>query len=278
MAKGISVHVGLNNVDPAHYNGWDGRLQACEFDAKDMKKIADEKGFDSTILLSKEATAERVSNAIERAAEELEQGDIFFLTYSGHGGQMPDTNGDEQDATDETWVLYDRQLVDDELYALWAKFAPGLRVFVVSDSCHSGSVTRDLFDALVPAIVDKGMVDDPKPRTKDLPRDVQEATYRAHEALYRKIQGSHENSEKVDVGASVLLISGCQDNQLSLDGDRNGLFTQTLLGVWEEGRWAGSYRKFWKAISAKMPPTQSPNFFRTGARNAAFGREKPLSI
>jgi hypothetical protein len=30
-----------------------------------------------------------------------------------------------------------------------------------------------------------------------------------------------------DDPASVLLISGCQDNQLSGDGDVNGLFTET---------------------------------------------------
>jgi metacaspase-1 len=153
-----------------------------------------------------------------------------------------------------------------------------VRVFVLSDSCHSGSVTRDLFDALVPRIVEKGMVDDDSPRTKELPRDIQDATYRAHEELYRQIQSSHEVGEDVDVRASVLLISGCQDNQLSLDGERNGLFTQTLLGVWDDGGWDGAYRQFWKAIGAKMPPTQSPNFFRTGARDRAFERQTPLTV
>lgn len=279
MAKGISIHIGLNTVDPDHYNGWDGRLQACEYDAKDLQAIAEAKGFESTIMLSKEATAETVSDEIRRAAGALEQGDILFLTYSGHGGQVPDTNSDEKgDATDETWVLYDRQLVDDELYTLWAGFQPGVRIFVLSDSCHSGSVTRDLFNALVPQIVEKGMVDDPSPRTKDLPRDVQDATYRANEELYRQIQSSHESGEDVEVGATILLISGCQDNQLSLDGDRNGLFTQTLLGVWDDGSWEGSHRKFWKAIGSKMPPTQSPNFFRVGPRDRAFQRQTPLTI
>jgi hypothetical protein len=279
MAKGISIHIGLNTVDPDHYNGWDGRLQACEYDAKDLQAIAEAKGFESTIMLSKEATAETVSGEIRRAAGALEQGDILFLTYSGHGGQVPDTNSDEKgDATDETWVLWDRQLVDDELYALWATFEQGVRIFVLSDSCHSGSVTRDLFNALVPQIVEKGMVDAPSPRTKDLPRDVQDATYRANEDLYRQIQSSHESGEDVDVGATILLISGCQDNQLSLDGDRNGLFTQTLLGVWSDGSWEGSHRRFWKAIGAQMPPTQSPNFFRVGPRDRAFQRQTPLTI
>lgn len=279
MAKGISIHIGLNTVDPAHYNGWDGQLQACEYDAKDMQAIAEGKGFESTIMLSKEATAEAVTEAIQQAAGELDKGDLLFLTYSGHGGQVPDTNSDEKgDGNDETWVLYDRQLVDDELFSLWAGFDPGVRIFVLSDSCHSGTVTRDLFDALVPQIVEKGMVDTPEPRTKDLPRDVQDATYRANEDLYRQIQSSNKSGGEVDVSASVILISGCQDNQLSLDGDRNGLFTQTLLGVWDDGSWEGGHRRFWTAIEAKMPPTQSPNFFRTGVPDRAFQRQTPLTI
>ncbi len=279
MAKGISIHIGLNTVDPAHYNGWDGQLQACEFDANDMKKIAEAKGFDSTIMLSKQATAEAVSEAIEKASGQLATGDLLFLTYSGHGGQVPDTNSDEKgDSTDETWVLYDRQLVDDELYALWAKFEPGVRIFVLSDSCHSGSVTRDLFDALVPRIVEKGMIDAQKPRTKELPREVEDATYRANADLYKQIQSAHGSGEDVDVRASIILISGCQDNQLSLDGDRNGLFTQTLLGVWDDGRWEGGHRKFWKTIGSQMPPTQSPNYFRTGVPDPKFRRQTPLTI
>ena len=40
---------------------------------------------------------------------------------------MSDFNA-EPDGLDETWVLYDRKLVDDELYAMWWRFRPGLRV------------------------------------------------------------------------------------------------------------------------------------------------------
>ena len=46
-------------------------------------------------------------------------------------------------------------------------------------------------------------------------------------------------AEKADVGATVLLVSGCQDNQLSLDGFSNGLFTENLLAVWADGGWSG---------------------------------------
>jgi hypothetical protein len=118
MATGRSIHIGLNSVDPDHYDGWSGQLTACEFDANDMQSIAESRGFQSTKLLTQVATAEAVTGAIQGAASELGQGDFLFLTYSGHGGQVPDTNAEkEPDQSDETWVLYDRQLIDDELFA-----------------------------------------------------------------------------------------------------------------------------------------------------------------
>ena len=277
--QGESLHIGVNKVDPAHYNGWEGTLRACEFDAEDMRALATGKGFTASILLTQEATAAAVTAGIAAAADRLVESDIFFLSYSGHGGQVPDLNSDDAaDDKDETWVLYDRQLVDDELYALFARFKPGVRIFMLSDSCHSGSVAKDIFDAAVPHVVEEAMVDTPAPRTKDLPREVQDATNRANAAEYDRIQQENPSGEQQELGASLLLLSGCQDNQLSLDGDRNGLFTQQLLAVWAGGAWAGGYVPFHKAIGAKMPPTQSPNYFKAGVPNLAFEEQTPFTI
>lgn len=38
--KGMSLHIGLNSVNPKHYAGWSGDLVACEFDAQDMASLA----------------------------------------------------------------------------------------------------------------------------------------------------------------------------------------------------------------------------------------------
>ena len=236
MPQGISIHIGLNEVDPNGYGGWSGKLNACEADAGDMERIATARNFEPTTILTTAATSDAVTSAISDAAGKLAAGDILFLTYSGHGGQVPDTNNDEeQDQLDETWVLFDRQLVDDELYDLYSQFAAGTRIFVFSDSCHSGSVNRGIFDVAVPSVVEAGIVDTPEPRTKDLPKDVAKRTYEQNKDTYDKVQKDHPAAETAEVGASVILISGCQDNQLSLDGDRNGLFTQQVLAVWDDG-------------------------------------------
>jgi len=279
---GISINVGLNSVDPAHYGNWDGKLNACENDARDMQRIAEAAGVEKTqVLLTKDATADAVRSAIGAAAKELHSGDFLFMTYSGHGGQVPDTNGDEkEDAKDETWVLFDRQLVDDELYELWSEFEPGTRIFLLSDSCHSGTVARVMLyqQALTPAMVEQNLIDDPEPRTKAVPLAVEDEVYKEHHKLYDEIQSSHKAREDVEVPASLQLISGCQDNQLSLDGDKNGMFTQRLLETWDDGKFKGTYRAFWKEISKRMPATQSPNYLRVGKRNPAFERQKPLTL
>jgi metacaspase-1 len=279
MALGISLHVGLNRVDPAHYQGWDGELTACEFDANDMRAIAEGQGFEPRSLLTKEATSDAVLAAIERAAGELDRGDLFLCTYSGHGGQVPDRNGEgEEDRSDETWVAYDRQIVDDELYALWSRFAPGVRIFVLSDSCHSGTVVRDI-EAKVPGPVStRQKAAAESPRYRALPRDVMIATYRANARLYDAIQERLPGAERADPAATVLLISGCRDDQLSLDGFSNGLFTENLRAVWADGAWEGGHAEFREAIRARMPAKQQPNYLRVGAANPEFERQKPFTV
>ena len=280
MPRGLSLHIGLNRVDPAHYQGWDGALTACEFDANDMRAIAENQGFEPRSLLTQEATSDAVLTAIERAAGELGQGDLFLCTYSGHGGQVPDRNGEEEDdRSDETWVAYDRQIVDDELYALWDKFAPGARLFVLSDSCHSGTVVRDIEAEVPPPVSTTEKAAAESPRYKAMPRDVMIATYRANARLYDAIQERLPGAEQADPAATVLLISGCRDDQLSLDGFSNGLFTENLRAVWDDGAWeGGGHAQFREAIRARMPAKQQPNYFRVGAANPGFEEQKPFMI
>src|SRR5919109_753811 len=141
-ARGVALAIGLNSVDPKHYGGWSGELNACEADSNDMTDIAKSQGFETTNLLTRDAIRKKVIGEIRNAAQKLKKGDIFMLSYSGHGGQLPDRNQEEADATDETWCIYDRQLVDDELYSMFGEFAQGVRILVFSDSCHSGTVTK----------------------------------------------------------------------------------------------------------------------------------------
>jgi hypothetical protein len=270
--QGLSLHIGLNRVDPAHYGGWDGALTACEYDANDMEALAKARHFKRQKLLTAQATSTSVIRAIRKAATQLRSGDIFFLSYSGHGGQVPDKNHEEPDRQDETWVLYDRELVDDELWALWGQFRAGVRIVMLSDSCHSGTMAREL-PVFLRANAGMSM-----PRNRLMPPPVAARTYQLHKALYDGIQQKHPAGEKALVRASVILISGCQDNQLSLDGNRNGLFTEKLRKVWKKGKFFGTHKRFRDKIAALMPSSQTPNYYVVGAANPAFETQKPFTI
>ena len=275
MTTGISLHIGLNRVDPNHYQDehgqpWDGQLNACENDAKAMQALAQSRGFQTQLLLSAQATADVAIHSIQQAAQKLQPGDIFLLTYSGHGGQVPDRNDEEEDELDETWCLYDREVVDDELYALWAQFKPGVRVLMLSDSCHSGTVAKD--PNLMQIAAEQGV------KIRALPLDVQAATYRKHKKLYDGLQAANPAGDRVEVAASVVLISGCQDNQSSYDGLENSKFTGKLLKVWNNGKFKGNLLRFKQRIAAEMPYYQSPNYFRVGTLNKEFEKQRPFTI
>jgi hypothetical protein len=125
MPKGLSLHIGLNHVDPNRYNGWDGELFGCINDAHAMEALAKSLGYETSIMTDQEATSIAVLRSIGLAAQTLSPGDIYFLTYAGHGAQVQDATGDEEDSGDETWVLWDRMFLDDELHQL-RSLTPGL--------------------------------------------------------------------------------------------------------------------------------------------------------
>lgn len=282
--RGLSLHIGLNMVDEKHYGG-EQQLFGCHNDANAMAAIAKESGYEvMDILLDGKAKVKAVTNGIRKAAKELKPGDIFLLTYAGHGASVVDSSGDEKDGRDETWCLFDRQLIDDELYALWPLFQEGVRVFVVSDSCHSGSVIRSTAYGLIS--VPAGNTVGSRPRT--LPDQVRRDVNLRHRALYADIQkqlgtkaggagGFSPRSVTQPLACTVRLFSGCQDNQTSGDGDINGLFTSRLLQVLESG-FRGNYYTFHRDIRRRMPENQTPNHWSVGRKDVAYDAQQPFEI
>lgn len=105
-------------------------------------------------LTDAEATHTGIHKAFARLAERVQPGDFVYIHYSGHGSEAKDENGDERSGFDQTWVSYgarakqltgidDFDVLDDEindwLIPLYQKTD---RVVLVSDACHSGSVSR----------------------------------------------------------------------------------------------------------------------------------------
>jgi hypothetical protein len=274
QAKGRSVHIGVNEVDPQHYSNWSGPLKLCENDMALMESIASDLGFKTETFATKDATREKVSAAIRSAAAELTSGDMFMITYAGHGGQVEDVNNDEtDDFEDETWCLYNGQLLDDELALMWSEFDPGVRIVLISDSCNSGSIAKSIALPEDPEELEKVLATFPPPGLTDraMPRDAARSTMRQIQRALPKPMPR--------IKATLWQISGCDDGQKSYDGKNNhGVFTEALTKTLDAGRFEGDYLAFFKAVHAAMPVWQKPVKLDVGRPNAEFNRQRPLVI
>lgn len=266
MAQGLSLHIGVNFIDAKHY-GSDGALKGCVNDAKAMHDLAAGQGFKGQIFLNEQATRENAIRSINQAAATLKSGDILFVSYSGHGSRIPDVNKDEDDGMDECWCLYDGMLIDDELSTFWSRFASGVRVLVVSDSCHSGTITKPSEQVITYS----------QSTPRFLPVEIMQQAWKDNESFYADLKKALPRAT-VDIKASVRLLSGCQDNQYSYDGSQNGAFTTQLLQIWDGGRFQGNYQQFHKKILMRMPAIQSPNHSVIGVVNSQFDQQTPFEI
>ena len=264
MSRGISVHIGLNRVDPSRYGGWDGYLASCEADMHAMGGICAARGFEISNLPTAGATWGAVSAAVRHAATRLRAGDTFVLTYAGHGGAYEDQGGDESDGQDETWCLFDGQVLDDELYELWYLFAAGVRVLVVSDSCHSATVARRIARTGLLESALKPPIADATPRL--MPSAVADQT---HDEMKARFDAARARAPAGDPGCALVLMGACQDDELSWGDDENGLFTRALMQTWSQPDLAPGYPALTTAIAARLT-RQRPGCMTLGASDPAF--------
>lgn len=273
--RGLSLHIAVNRCNPDHYGGWEGPLSSCENDADIMQAIAQSQGFESTQLKTQQATRDAVQQAMLDAAAQLSGGDMFLVTYSGHGGQVRDVDGDERDGRDDTWCLYDGQLLDDELNLIYAGFSPGVRVLVLSDSCHSGTMLKDP----TAANPTTGVVDD-FVYSRAMPRNAAIDTFKSNRSFYAQIQDALPNP-RPEVGASVRLLSGCQEHEESFGNKEVGRFTDAVRRVFSNGAFEGDYKDFHRAIVAtvaKAMNPQTPGHAVIGSNDPDFDRQKPFTL
>ena len=264
--RGFALCVGLNSVDPVHYGGWSGDLRGCENDARCMEGLLRAKGYATQLLLTEQATSAEVVRRIKALQQAAVSGDIVVVTNSSHGGQIRDYDGNEADGYDETICMYDRQLIDDELNALWAGFAKGVRLLFVSDSCHSGTASRAIQQ---PSSAFRAV--------RMVPANISLQTERENSDLYKQVKADARPKASAPIKASLLALGACQDNQTAMDGAVNGAFTGALLmclGVYP----TATLGKLIAQTRAALPSTQSPSYVYGGARSDAFEKSAAFSI
>jgi hypothetical protein len=276
---GVSLHIAVNHCHNKHYGKKNCTfLASCENDADTMQTIAKAQGFETSQLKTVAATRDAVKEAISSAAEKLNAGDMFMITYSGHGGQVRDVDGDEVlDGRDDTWCLFDGQLLDDELAVLYAGFKPGVRVLVLSDSCHSGTMLKSgrPGDEEEDAEVEEEFI-----YARTIPSSVARSVLQQNREFYTKIQKDLPNP-RPPIKASVQLLSGCKEDELSYGSIETGRFTEAVKNVFADGSFEGDYSEFHKAIVkavAKAKNPQTPVHDKRGEHSSDFARQSPFKI
>ena len=270
MAK-KALCIGIND-----YPGTDMDLKGCVNDAEDWAATLAARGFSVRTLVDAQATKAAMASAIRTLVEGGARGDSLVITFSGHGTYAPDENGDEADGLDEALCPHDikqgQVLIDDEIHALFAQRAAGVRILLISDSCHSGTVIRaapadpDATDAARPRFMPMGSW---LPENR-LPRAAngKPATQVALSATLSPWAGA------VATAGSDLLMAGCAEgpNNFSYDatiaGRPNGAFTYYALKALKRLPAGASYADWHAQIRKSLPSAsfpQTPQLFGSKA-------------
>lgn len=136
--KKLALCCGIND-----YVGTGNDLQGCVNDALEWSNLLKSQyGYDVTTLKNSEVTSAAVSDSLKKMVASSDENTHIVFTYSGHGSNVPDKDGDEIDGRDECICLYDRFFLDDEIRDIFSKLHPLASLTYISDSCYSGSVSR----------------------------------------------------------------------------------------------------------------------------------------
>jgi len=219
-------------------------LNGCVNDAKAWSDLlVDHYGFarnDVTLLLDSQATKKSILAALDNLVEGARPGDLLVFTNSSHGTYIADKDGDEK-KYDEAMCPVDCSkvtlIIDDELRARFSKLPDGVSFTVISDSCHSGTVTRA-----------------PEIRTPDNRRmRFLNPRVMGMKTLDRVFKAKPKDKEKYpELEMKEVLLSGCKDNEYSYDARMgrkyHGAMTYYALKVIKKAK----YQITWQQLHEKV--------------------------
>jgi len=241
-----AVLVGIN------YIGTENSLEGCIYDAEnEMRMLCEHFGFpeDNIRVLTDDKgdksqipTKANMLTNMKWLMEGAKKGDVLYFHYSGHGSQVPDPTGEEEDGMNEClcpsdcleneWP--DAVIVDDFLNDTFFDGLPeGVRLTCVYDCCHSGTMT-DLAcvagldeEEEAPAGSDGAARGLGKSRVMTPPENVSAALQNQNALKQPKKKVPVADHRKY-----LWTVSGCQDNQTSADaciqGIKQGALTWSL--------------------------------------------------
>ena len=203
---GISDYINFDNVEG-------GDLPGAEHDARRIRDVlVMRRGFpeeNTRILLNHDATKAAIEEGVTGwLVENARPGDNVVIFFAGHGSQMWDESGDEDDGLDETLapanVMADNTDADisDDEFNDWLGMLPTDNVIVILDNCNSGTGTRAVT---------------PFSRGRLLARDIDDVE-RPATVTRRALPGQEEDATGFDSQETrVLELAAAQPFQVAVD-------------------------------------------------------------
>jgi len=208
--------VGINN-----YPG--NPLRGCLNDISDMADFLVARcafaESDIRLLTDRRATKQAIVERLDWLLHGLQPGDRVLFHYSGHGAQVPTRNPQgEVDGLDEVicpvdfdWT--DATMIRDKDFARYFSVIPaGVEFVWISDSCHSGDLTRGLPQRM-----------NSRRKCLELPLDL---AWRLRTARALKI--TPDTLTRSAARLNLALIAGCRSDQTSADAVFNKRFNGAL--------------------------------------------------
>lgn len=126
-------------------------LQGLDVDVQIMRRIALNLGYQPEnirLLQDEEATIDAIYQSFKDwLIDGVTEEDQVLIYFTGHGSQVKDNTGDEEDGKDEFFLAHDfhvsdgvakAALVDDDLYKVLSMI-PTRNILLMVDACHSGT-------------------------------------------------------------------------------------------------------------------------------------------
>ena len=241
--------VGVNDYAPVGPSAKD--LDGCVNDVSDMANTLIICGFPANKILictNKRATKEGILDGLRWLIQGAKKNDSLIFYYSGHGSQVPNmkvTHGDiEIDQLDEVLCPHDFNVApegwisDDVLRNVFAKIPSGVNLEVITDCCHSGTITRSL-DLDVSAAEVEEILEQKMTKVRFMPPPVDQGFYGIFMPDLPKKKLLKPSINKKDVvistGINHSLWAACQDNQESqetiIEKRVRGVFTYHFCQV-----------------------------------------------
>ena len=240
-----SIFTAINN-----YPGRGSDLRGCVNDARAWKELLEDNyGFNTKIWLDRQVKIVDFIEYFGNIVSDSKASDSIVWTYSGHGTNVPDRNGDEKDGRDEALCFYDGFLIDDQIKKMFSGIHPQASLTFISDSCHSGTVTRSFLNSV------NGEADS-TPRYLP-PEDDFEASLATRSNITSKSEYSEEDMKEI-------LISGCLPTEFSYDAKIGGNFrgAMSYYAIEVLKRYPViTYENFYNKLQAALPSSryaQSP--------------------